>query len=269
MLIKKDHIGRRHVILSVIMHMAVIFVLILPIIMPELSFFQSPEESDEKYIRVVDVPDLDYEHENPKDPKYHSDKARKVEKEELTEELITKEGQSASSKNETGEDKKEKTKEAEGLENKKPSDGKTETAKLFPSDDRLGDILNKPTIQSPEKKSGTTLSLNTSDLKYYKYLSDMKRRIEFFWDYPDSSVRRGEQGEINISFTITKDGEVKDIQVEKSSYYPALDDAALSAIRLANPFVKFPIDFDIEELNVKGRFRYTLVGKPVNGNAGK
>ncbi|MEE9613809.1 MAG: energy transducer TonB, partial [Thermodesulfobacteriota bacterium] len=103
------------------------------------------------------------------------------------------------------------------------------------------------------------LALNTSELKYHKYLMNMKRRIEFYWDYPPSAVRNGEQGRLKIDFTIDRDGSVGDIKVVKSSGYPPLDDAAVTAIRLASPFNPFPENFEIERVSIHGRFVYNLI----------
>lgn len=129
---------------------------------------------------------------------------------------------------------------------------------LFPSDERLLELSKKYYEEEPEREKGKVLTLNTSELKYSKYLLNLKRRIEFFWDYPPSSIRKGEQGKLRINFTISNDGELENVEVIKSSNYPPLDDAAITAIRLASPFNPFPEDFDIEEIDIHGHFEYTI-----------
>ncbi len=130
---------------------------------------------------------------------------------------------------------------------------------LFPTERRLQELSERYQKAPPKKERGKVLSLNTSELKYSKYLLDMKRRIEFYWEYPLSSIRNGEQGRLLIDFVITRDGSVKDIRIVKSSNYPALDDAAVTAIRLASPFNPFPKDFTIEEVRVHATFEYQLI----------
>ncbi|MBI5560089.1 MAG: energy transducer TonB [Deltaproteobacteria bacterium] len=87
----------------------------------------------------------------------------------------------------------------------------------------------------------------------------MKQRIEAYWDYPSSSVRNGEQGRLTIDFTITKDGGVDNIKLVKSSNYPALDDAAITALKLATPFSPFPPGFDIGSVNIHASFEYQIL----------
>lgn len=249
-------------IISALIHALVLVLLMTPNILPDFFSFNDAEDSDEnKIIQVIAVPpDLEYKDEEPpdtNDTKNYSDINRKVD-----EEIYAKTTKESVAEAPSSKKAKKPLKDKIGL---KKQDKTNKTAKLFPSDERIGEILKDISVQSPKEESGKILSLNTSELKYYKYLSDMKRRIEFFWEYPASSIRRGEQGYINIDFTIAKDGKIKDIKVMQSSNYPALDDAAISAIRLANPFNKFPSNFSVEDINVKGRFKYTLVGRGGGG----
>ena len=131
---------------------------------------------------------------------------------------------------------------------------------LFPTDERLDELARQYQQKAPPRERGKVLALNTSELKYHKYLLNMKRRIEFYWSYPHSSQRRGEQGRLRVDFSIAKDGSVtaKEIQIIKSSNYPALDDAAITAIRLASPFNPFPPNFDIETVDIHANFEYSL-----------
>jgi TonB family protein len=131
--------------------------------------------------------------------------------------------------------------------------------KLFPTEERLMELAKKYYEEEPEKERGKVLTLNTSELRYTKYLLNLKRRIEFFWDYPPSSVRKGEQGRLRINFTIKSDGSVEGLDVVKSSNYPALDDAAVTAIRLAAPFNPFPEDFGTEKIDIRGSFEYSII----------
>lgn len=131
---------------------------------------------------------------------------------------------------------------------------------LFPTPERITELEKRYEAEAPRGEKGKTLQLNTSELRYQKYLINMKNRIEFYWEYPALAARSGWQGVLNISFTIRKDGTVTNINVGKSSNYPVLDDAAVTALRLAVPFPPFPDDFGIEEININGQFEYKLYG---------
>jgi protein TonB len=143
------------------------------------------------------------------------------------------------------------------VEPKKPS--------LFPTDDRIAELTRKYEAEAPKGEVGKTLSLNTSELKYQKYLMNMKRKIEFHWEYPQLASRNGWQGSLKLNFKINKDGSVSDVLLEKSSGYPMLDDAAMTAVRLAAPFPPFPANFSIDDISIKGQFTYHLIVMPAEG----
>ncbi|MDH4226800.1 MAG: energy transducer TonB [Deltaproteobacteria bacterium] len=135
---------------------------------------------------------------------------------------------------------------------------------LFPTDTRLAELSRKYEASEHKGETGKTLSLNTGESKYQRYMLNLKRRIELYWEYPGASIQRGEQGALSVVFVIGKDGAVKDVKVVRSSNYPGLDDAAVTAIKLAAPFNPFPKDFDVEDIQINGNFEYRLVA-PVPG----
>lgn len=144
----------------------------------------------------------------------------------------------------------------------KTEDKNSPSINLYPSKRRLTELSRQQPNQqqyAKNKTKGKKLSLNTSELKYYKYMANLKRRIELYWEYPKAAARRNQQGKLKIDFTITKDGVIKDIVVKQSSKYPALDDAATLALRLASPFQVFPANFDLEEMDINGNFEYNLL----------
>ncbi|MBI5826908.1 MAG: TonB family protein [Deltaproteobacteria bacterium] len=134
---------------------------------------------------------------------------------------------------------------------------------LFITDEKLAELSKKYEAESPSGEKGKTLQLNTSEIRYQRYLLDMKDRIRRFWDYPEIAGRNGWQGTLKLNFTIRKDGTVDDIRLIESSKYPVLDEAAITAIRLAAPFAPFPANFDIEELNIRGLFQYDIYYRPM------
>ena len=130
---------------------------------------------------------------------------------------------------------------------------------LFLSNDQIADLERRYEAESPKGEKGKTLQLNTSELKYQRYLLAMKEAIERKWEYPSAAAANGWQGALRINFTINRDGTVRDIRILKSSDYPVLDDAAVTALKLAAPFPPFPSDFTINEINIKGTFEYNIM----------
>ncbi|MGI2233665.1 energy transducer TonB, partial [Burkholderia vietnamiensis] len=50
-------------------------------------------------------------------------------------------------------------------------------------------------------------------------------------DYPSMSRRRGEAGTAYVHFVVGVTGKIESVELQKSSGYPRLDDAALDAMR--------------------------------------
>jgi len=129
---------------------------------------------------------------------------------------------------------------------------------LLLSDSKVAELARRYQGSGPKTKS-KTLMLNTSELKYQKYLIELRHKIEQYWEYPRTAAMRGWEGKLFIDFTIKRDGTVSDIRLSRSSRYPILDDAAITALKLSSPFTTFPKDFDIDELKIHGQFVYNLV----------
>lgn len=130
--------------------------------------------------------------------------------------------------------------------------------KLFPSQERLTELEREYQSKTEGVEEGKTLSLDTSEFRYESYLTGIKRKIELVWRYPDVAARAGQQGRLELRFTIRKDGGLEGIRLIKSSGYPILDDEALSAVRLAAPFSPFPKGFNVERINIVATFEYII-----------
>ena len=91
----------------------------------------------------------------------------------------------------------------------------------------------------------------------------MRSKIYHEWEYPDAAARDGQAGRLWVRFIIKKDGTLEEIILIRGSGYPMLDDAALSAIRLAAPFYSFPKNFgSLERITINASFEYILENLP-------
>ncbi|MBI1912372.1 MAG: energy transducer TonB [Deltaproteobacteria bacterium] len=170
---------------------------------------------------------------------------------------ITKEPVNQQSKAEKAQPKEEVTEEAGGGQAQiKETRVKPPKPNLFLTDDRISELTRQYESDAPKGEKGKTLQLNTSESRYQKYLLNMRDRILRKWDYPLLAAQNGWHGVLRIDFVIKKDGTLGDVKLLKSSGYPVLDDAAITAIKLAEPFPPFPDNFDIEEISIKGNFEY-------------
>ncbi|KAF0182087.1 MAG: protein TonB [Nitrospirae bacterium] len=122
------------------------------------------------------------------------------------------------------------------------------------------DVIAKTTQRRDESKEDTTLSFNTKDYKYYGYMQRLREKIENVWRYPAEAGAKGIYGDLYIRFTILKNGRLGAVELVRTSGNRALDNAALKALREAEPFWALPEDWGRDGLTITGHFVYTLRG---------
>lgn len=111
---------------------------------------------------------------------------------------------------------------------------------------------------------GEPIPLDTPEPKYQDYFNKVRERIKSKWVYPRPAGDRGIEGELLIEFHIAKDGRLAFIELRHSSGTAILDDAALTAVKLAQPFPPVPDDIAKRTLAINGQFRYQIVSGFVN-----
>lgn len=90
------------------------------------------------------------------------------------------------------------------------------------------------------------------------YFEMVKMRIETRKTYPEFARKDQKQGEVSVQFTITPDGSVTSVSIEKSSGYDILDSAALSAVKDAAPLPRPPRNLFDDQLKVKITIMFEL-----------
>ncbi len=117
--------------------------------------------------------------------------------------------------------------------------------------DQKADTGGEGDASSP---AGPTVSLDSQDSRFAPYLLGVKRRIESVWGYPQAA--RGLTGNLVVTFGITRDGHLSDLQLTQTSGIAPLDNEAIRAIRQATPFSPFPERMHFERLNIRAAFYY-------------
>jgi len=111
---------------------------------------------------------------------------------------------------------------------------------------------------------GEPIPLDTPEPKYQDYFNKIRERIKSKWTYPRQAGERGIEGELLIEFHIAKDGRLEFIALRNSSGVAILDDYAMTAVKLAQPFPPVPDDIAKQSLAINGQFKYQIVSGLVN-----
>jgi TonB family protein len=71
-------------------------------------------------------------------------------------------------------------------------------------------------------------------------------------------ARLGRQGRVALQFSIRRDGAVPDVVLTSGSGTDSMDSAALSSIRLSNPFPPLPAEFPGGEIRLRFVYFYNI-----------
>lgn len=115
--------------------------------------------------------------------------------------------------------------------------------------------------------NNTTLGLDSPNPLYRDYFSKLHRQIDRVYVVP-AEVSSGElAGVVKVTFTLERTGRLADASVESSDGSTTiLGEAALTTLRLADPFNPFPDGMPHERVTITARFVYDkdLAGGPIS-----
>ncbi len=106
---------------------------------------------------------------------------------------------------------------------------------------------------------GEPIPLDTRDPRYTDYFNEIRRRIQQNWVYPREAGERGIGGQLVVDFAIRKDGWLLFADLKRSSGVTILDQYALNALKLAQPFPPVPDTVAKGALPIAGIFTYNIV----------
>jgi len=116
------------------------------------------------------------------------------------------------------------------------------------------EVIEKYASKSPRPEKG--LTFDTSEFEHRGYMRRLKEKIEGIWEYPKEAVRNKMSGDLYITFTIKRKGDLGEIELVRTSGHRRLDRAAIKALKDAAPFWPLPDDWPEDELEIKGHFIY-------------
>jgi len=132
------------------------------------------------------------------------------------------------------------------------------TAQALPPASIAGSIWRQPGASENVAARAGAVSLDVAQSQYRAYFNTIRERIRSKWVYPRPAGERGIEGNLVIDFYIANDGHLEHVQLTRSSGSVGLDDAALTAVKLAQPFPPVPDGLCKETLGITGAFRYEI-----------
>jgi len=100
-----------------------------------------------------------------------------------------------------------------------------------------------------------------TESRFAHYVDAWRAKIERVGNlnYPEEAKTRRIHGSLQLTVSIKADGEIEDVQINRSSGYKILDDAAKRIVRLAAPFDRFPenIRRDTDILHITRTWLFT------------
>ena len=91
-----------------------------------------------------------------------------------------------------------------------------------------------------------------------EYLSKIRNTIEKNKTYPKTAKRLNQTGKVYVTFTITKDGGIKNCKVHKSSQFESLDEASLAIFEKITNFDSIPKELNKNDWEITVPIIYQL-----------
>lgn len=125
---------------------------------------------------------------------------------------------------------------------------------------RLEGEINKSVDEYNKRPRKKNIGVRAEEYRFAQYIEDWRQKIERVGtlNYPEAA--RGKlYGSLILTVTITADGQVQSVTINKSSGHKVLDDAARRIVQLAAPYAAFPPDIrrDTDVLEITRAWYFT------------
>jgi periplasmic protein TonB len=126
--------------------------------------------------------------------------------------------------------------------------GLIENAKLEQEAARLNSEISRDMQDLQKRPRRKFLNARTQEYKYAAYMDAWRAKVERIGNlnYPEEAKRRHLTGDLVLEVALGPDGNVRGMNVLRSSGHKLLDDAAMRIVELAAPFAPFPPDVRAE-----------------------
>ena len=114
--------------------------------------------------------------------------------------------------------------------------------------------------EEEKEKKDKNFTFDAKEYRFLLYNTRLKERIESIWVYPPYEAEHGIYGDLEIRFTIKKNGQLGSVELLRTSGHKSLDDAAIKALREGAPYWPLPDEWGMEAYTIEGHFIYTIYG---------
>ncbi|OGW26978.1 MAG: hypothetical protein A2X59_00245 [Nitrospirae bacterium GWC2_42_7] len=122
----------------------------------------------------------------------------------------------------------------------------------------IKDIIKKQS--NKDGKEERSITFKTNEYRYVGYMRKFQEKIENIWVYPPEAAAKGIYGDLFIRFSIMKNGKLGKIELERTSGYQMLDDAAIKALKDGEPYWPLPDEWGMESMPIHVQFIYSIYG---------
>ena len=117
---------------------------------------------------------------------------------------------------------------------------------------------------APRKELSTnrvkTISASTKDYEYRLYFEAWRQKVERIGalNYPESA-KAGNLGAVRLTVSLNKEGNIKEIIINKTSGNKELDEAAIKIVRLGEPYAAFSprMQKEVDLINITRTWKFT------------
>ena len=137
-----------------------------------------------------------------------------------------------------------------------------EEAKIISTSELISNLGNLDL--APRKELSTnrvkTISASTKDYEYRLYFEAWRQKVERIGalNYPESA-KAGNLGALRLTVSLNKEGNIKEIIINKTSGNKELDEAAIKIVRLGEPYAVFSpkMQKEVDLINITRTWKFT------------
>lgn len=137
-----------------------------------------------------------------------------------------------------------------------------EEAKIISTSELISNLGNLDL--TPRKKLNTsrvkTISASTKDYEYRLYFEAWRQKVERIGalNYPEAA-KAGNLGALRLTVSLNKEGNIKEIIINKTSGNKELDEAAIKIVRLGEPYAAFSprMQKEVDLINITRTWKFT------------